>query len=100
MYKIVLTKQASKDQKNIKDIAMKNRIKNLLKILEINPFQNPPSYEKLVGNLSGYLSRRVNIQHRLVYQVLENETNLLDANGKPFDGIIKIIRMWTHYSNV
>lgn len=64
---------------------LKSKAQNLLKIIEINPFQNPPKYEKLVGDLSGAYSRRINIQHRLVYQVLEKEK------------IVKVLRLWTHY---
>jgi Txe/YoeB family toxin of toxin-antitoxin system len=84
-WKVVFTKQAQKDAKKLSQSGLRPQADKLLKILEQNPFQNPPSYEKLVGDLSGACSRRINIQHRLVYQVL--------------DGVqmVKIIRMWTHY---
>jgi Txe/YoeB family toxin of toxin-antitoxin system len=84
-WKIVFTKIAQKDSKKIKRAGLKSRVESLLSVIQKNPFQNPPSYEKLVGDLSGAYSRRINIQHRLVYQVLTDEK------------IVKIIRMWTHY---
>ncbi|BCD63062.1 mRNA interferase RelE/StbE [Nitratiruptor sp. YY08-26] len=85
MYKIVYTKQAVKDAKKIKEAGLKDKVLKLLSILENDPFANPPKYEKLVGDLKGAYSRRINIQHRLVYQVLEEEKT------------VKILRMWTHY---
>jgi len=84
-WKIVFTKTAQKDAKKIKRAGLKSQVENLLSVIQENPFQNPPSYEKLVGDLSGSYSRRINIQHRLVYEVLTDKK------------IIKIIRMWTHY---
>lgn len=82
---LVYTKQAQKDAKKLASSRLKDKAKELLKILENNPFQNPPPYEKLVGDLAGAYSRRINIQHRIVYQVYEKEKT------------IKIIRLWTHY---
>ena len=84
-WKIFFVKTAQKDAKKIKQADLQSRVENLLTVLKGNPFQNPPSYEKLVGDLSGAYSRRINIQHRLVYQVLAKEK------------IVKVIRMWTHY---
>lgn len=84
-WKIIFTKMAQKDAKKIKRAGLKSQVENILSIIQENPFQNPPSYEKLVGDLSGAYSRRINIQHRLVYQVLTEEKT------------VKIIRMWTHY---
>jgi len=84
-WKIVFTKMAQKDAKKIKRAGFKAKVEELLSIIKKNPFQNPPSHEKLVGDLSGAYSRRINIQHRLVYQVLSEEK------------VVKIIRMWTHY---
>ena len=69
----------------------------LLAIIKENPYQNPPPYEKLQGDLKGSYSRRINKQHRLLYDVLSNDENLIDENGKPYNGIVKVIRMWTHY---
>ncbi|MEI6871968.1 MAG: Txe/YoeB family addiction module toxin [Verrucomicrobiota bacterium] len=82
---IVFTKQAQKDAKKIAASNLKTQTQRLLDILAINPFQTPPPYERLVGDLSGAISRRINIQHRLVYQVYSEEK------------AIKVIRMWTHY---
>ena len=84
-WKLVYTKQSQKDAKKIAATNLKSRVTELLAIIQVNPFQNPPPYEKLVGDLAGAYSRRINIQHRLVYQVIESEQTL------------KIIRMWTHY---
>jgi len=82
---LVYTKQAQKDAKKLAASGLKAKTQELLDVLEENPFKNPPPYEKLVGDLAGAYSRRINIQHRLVYQVLKEERT------------VKIIRMWTHY---
>ena len=79
------TRQAQKDAKKLASSGLKSKVQQLLSILETDPWQNPPSFEKLVGDLSGAYSRRINIQHRLVYQVLEVEKS------------VKILRLWTHY---
>ena len=84
-WRIVYTRQAQKDAKKIAAAGLRQKAEKLLEILSENPFQTPPPYEKLVGDLSGAYSRRINIQHRLVYQVLEKI------------GTVKVIRMWTHY---
>ncbi len=84
-YKLVYTKHAVKDAKKAASSGLKPKIEELLKLLKNNPYQEYPPFEKLVGNLEGAYSRRINIQHRLVYQVLEKEK------------IVKIIRMWTHF---
>lgn len=85
MYKLIYTKQAKKDAKKISAGGLRDQAEKLLKILENNPYQDPPPYKKLMGDLDGAISRRINIQHRLVYQILEQEK------------IIKVIRMWSHY---
>lgn len=79
------TKQAQKDAKKLSASGLKAKAELILNIVKENPYQNPPPYEKLVGDLKGAYSRRINIQHRLVYQVYENEH------------IIKVLRLWTHY---
>ncbi|MBN2035934.1 MAG: Txe/YoeB family addiction module toxin [Chitinispirillaceae bacterium] len=79
------TKQAQKDAKKLSAAGLRKKAEKMLLILEENPYRNPPQYEKLIGDLSGAFSKRINIQHRLIYQVLEKEK------------AIKIIRMWTHY---
>ncbi|MEX0685843.1 MAG: Txe/YoeB family addiction module toxin [Balneolales bacterium] len=84
-YKLVYTKQAKKDAKRASSSGLKPKIEELLNIIKENPFEEYPPYEKLVGILEGAYSRRINIQHRLVYQVIEEEK------------IVKVIRMWTHY---
>jgi toxin YoeB len=84
-WKIVFTRQARRDGKKIAAAGLRQKAENLLEILSGNPFQIPPPYEKLVGDLSGAYSRRINIQHRLVSQVLDDIKT------------VKIIRMWTHY---
>ena len=85
MYKIIYSSHAQKDAKKANRAGFRNNIEKLIKILEDNPYQNPPPYEKLIGDLLGIYSRRINIQHRLLYQIYENEKT------------VKIIRMWTHY---
>lgn len=100
MYKVFFSPQAMKDQKLIESAGLKEKVKRLLDIMKVYPYQSPPSYEKLIGNLSGYYSRRINLQHRLVYQVLPNDKGLVDEDGEIYEGIVKIIRMWTHYDNV
>ena len=94
MYRIIYTKQAVKDIKNLKACGLDKKAKELIEIMKKNSFQNPPSYEKLVGNLQGYCSRIINIQHRIVFQVIE-EPNIHE--GIEYEGYVKIIRMWTHY---
>lgn len=97
MYIIRFSKQADKDKKLLKGAGLDSKAKKLLNIIAENPFQNPPPYEGLVGNLNGYYSRRINIQHRLVYQVY-TEPVVLD--GVEYEGTIKIARMWSHYDAV
>ncbi len=84
-WELVYTKQAQKDAKKLASSGLKSKAKYLLEIIEENPFQNPPPLEKLIGDLSGAVSRRINIQHRIVYQVFEDQK------------VIKVLRMWTHY---
>lgn len=85
MWKIYYTRQAQKDARKLATSGLKDKAEALLEIVAINPYQNPPPYEKLVGDLSGAYSRRINIQHRLVYQVYEQEK------------CVKVLRLWTHY---
>tara|TARA_B100000614_G_scaffold260595_1_gene287955 strand:+ start:1222 stop:1497 length:276 start_codon:yes stop_codon:yes gene_type:complete len=84
-YKLVFAKQAQKDAKKLSVAGLKGKAQELLDIIAHDPYQSPPRFEKLVGNLSGAISRRIDIQHRLVYQVIEEEKT------------IKVLRMWTHY---
>ncbi len=84
-WKLAYTKQAVKDAKKLAKSNLKSKAQALLDLVQEEPFQTPPAYEKLVGDLNGAYSRRINIQHRLVYQVLEQEK------------VVKVLRMWTHY---
>ena len=84
-WEIVYTRQAQRDARKIAAAGLRPKAEKLLDILSRNPYQTPPTFEKLVGDLSGAYSRRINIQHRLVYQILEEERT------------VKVIRMWTHY---
>lgn len=84
-WSVVYAKQALKDAKKVKAGGLKDKVQALLTLLESDPFQNPPPFEKLVGDLSGAYSRRINIQHRLVYEVFEEQHT------------VRVLRMWTHY---
>jgi Txe/YoeB family toxin of toxin-antitoxin system len=85
MWEVILSKKAQEDLKKLKSIGLFDKTKELVAILRENPFTNPPPYEKLVGNLQGFYSRRINIKHRLVYRVVK-ESNT-----------IEVLRMWSHY---
>ena len=84
-WRVVFTKQAQKDAHKLASSELKDKAQALLAVVSQNPFQNPPPYEKLVGDLAGAYSRRINIQHRLVYEVVQSEYT------------VKVLRMWTHY---
>jgi Txe/YoeB family toxin of toxin-antitoxin system len=85
MWRVVFTKQAQKDAKKLSAAGLRPKAEKLIEILRENPYQFPPPFEKLLGDLSGAFSRRINVQHRIVYQVLDKEK------------VVKVIRMWTHY---
>lgn len=85
IYKVIYAKQALKDAKRLTEASLDKKAKELIELIKINPFQNPPPYKKLVGNLSGSFSRRINIKHRIVYEVIEDEK------------LVRVLRMWTHY---
>lgn len=85
MYAVVYTKNAVKDIQKIKAARLSKKVKDLIELIKLNPFQTPPPYEKLVGDLQGAYSRRINIKHRLVYEVIETEKT------------VKILSMWSHY---
>jgi len=84
-WKVVFTKQAQKDAQKLAATGLKLKAEQLLELLQSDPWQSPPAFEKLIGDLAGAYSRRINIQHRLIYEVLEEER------------VVKILRMWTHY---
>ena len=85
MCRLVFTRQARRDARKVAAAGLRTNVERLLQILREDPFRSPPPFEKLVGDLTGAFSRRINIQHRLVYQVLDRER------------IVKVLRMWTHY---
>ena len=85
MWKVVFTKQAQKDARKLSAAGLRPKAEQLIEILTENPYMTPPPFEKLLGDLSGAFSRRINIQHRLIYQIVDAEK------------MVKIIRMWTHY---
>jgi len=85
MWRVVFTKRALKDAKKLSAAGLRSKAEKLLDVLRENPYQTPPHFEKLLGDLSGAYSRRINIQHRLVYQIIAGEK------------VVKVIRMWTHY---
>ena len=85
MWRVVFTKQAQKDAKKLSAAGLRSKAEKLIEILRDNLYQTPPPFEKLLGDLSGAFSRRINIQHRIVYQILDEEK------------AVKVIRMWTHY---
>jgi toxin YoeB len=85
IWEIVYTKQAMKDAKKLAASGLKPKTQELIEVLSNNPFQNPPPFEKLVGDLAGAYSRRINIQHRIVYEIFSKER------------IVRVLRMWTHY---
>jgi len=84
-WKVVFTRKAQKDAKKLSSSGLKSKAEEIIEILRQDPYQTPPPYEKLIGDLSGACSRRLNIQHRIVYQIYNDKK------------IVKVIRMWTHY---
>lgn len=97
MYAVKFTKQAAKDARKLKAAGLDKKAKSLVEVLKRDPFQEAPAYEALVGNLSGLYSRRINLQHRLVYQVYAEP---FDEEGVLYQGIVKVVRMWTHYEGL
>ena len=97
MYRIVYEKQAARDIKNLKAAGLTDKAKSLIEVVREDPFKRPPDYESLVGNLKGYFSRRINIQHRFVYQVYAEP---ITVDHITYAGTVKIIRMWSHYDSL
>lgn len=97
MYLIRFSKQAEKDMKLLKGAKLEKKVRGLLNILKTNPFLTPPYYEKLVWDFRGAFSRRINLQHRLVYEVFGNTENMLSPDGTPYEGVVRVVSMWTHY---
>lgn len=96
-YPVKFTKQAAKDARQLKSAGLDTKAKELIALVEANPWGTPPSYEKLVGNLSGLYSRRISLQHRFVYQIIPGAVTEHDIT---YEGVVKVIRMWTHYDDI
>ena len=97
MYIVKFSKQAEKDKKLLKGAGLEHKARELLNIIINDPFQTPPPYEELVGNLDGFISRRINLQQRLVYEVIPEP---FEENETRYEGIVKVLRMWTHYDKL
>ena len=97
MWHVEFTKQAVKDAGKLKAAGLDKKAKSLVGVVRVDPFANPPAYESLVGNLSGFYSRRINIQHRFVYQVCQGPVMI---DGETCEGVVKVVRMWTHYDGL
>lgn len=97
MYLVKFSKQAEKDKKLLKGAGLERKAKELLNVIAENPFKNPPPYEGLVGNLQGFYSRRINLQHRLVYEVYPDA---ITENDVEYEGAVVVARMWTHYDGM
>ncbi len=97
MYLVKFSKKADKDKRLLKGAGLVTKAKELINIICEDPFKTPPPYESLVGSLTGFYSRRINIQHRLVYEVYSDK---IIENGIAYEGVIKVARMWTHYEGI
>lgn len=97
MYRVVFTKQAARDARNLKASGLDAKARQLVEVVSHNPFSYPPAFEPLVGSLSGMYSRRINRQHRFVYEVFEKP---LEVDGRHFEGTVKVLSMWTHCENL
>ena len=97
MYDVRLTKPAEKDAVKVERAGLKAKAIEIITVIQIDPFENSQGFEMLKGSLKGSCSRRINRQHRFIYEVLPNDENLKDEKGELYEGIIKVISMWTHY---
>ena len=97
MYRVVFTKQAAKDAKKLKAAGLDRKAKELVSVVSEDPFAYPPAFEPLVGSLAGMYSRRINRQHRFVYEVIDGA---VQHDGRPFDGTVRVLSMWTHYEGL
>lgn len=97
MWRVIFTKQAAKDAKNLKEAGLAGKGKSLVEVVRVDPFGTPPAYEGLVGSLVGLYSRRINIWHRFVYSV---DATPVDYEGVSYEGTVKVVRMWIHYEGV
>ena len=96
-YKVILSKQACKDLEKLKNAGLARQAKSITVLLGEDPYRYPPSFEKLLGELHGIFSRRINIQHRYVYRILANDVGEKDEGGNLYEGFVHVLRMWTHY---
>lgn len=94
---VKFTRQAAKDARRIKAAGLEKKARSLIDAVREDPFKTPPSYEALVGSLSGLYSRRINLQHRFVYEVVVGE---IEEAGQRYEGVVKVLRMWTHYEGL
>lgn len=97
MWRVVFTKQAAKDAKLLKSAGLDAKAKSLIELVQADPFGSPPSYEALVGDLTGLYSRRISRQHRFVYDVIYEP---VEVDGVMYQGTVKVLRMWTHYEGL
>lgn len=97
MWKVVFAKQAAKDAKRLKSAGLDKKAKALVEVVREDPFKTPPSFEGLIGSLAGLYSRRINLQHRFVYEVIEES---FEDAGIAYEGTVKVLRMWTHYEGL
>ena len=97
MWKIMYTKQANKYKKKLKAAGLDEKAKFLVEVVRVNPLGKPTVFEPLKGNLEGAYSRRISLQHRFVYQIIDEP---LEQDGVRYEGVVKIISMWTHYENI
>ena len=97
MWRVVFTKQAAKDATRLKAAGLEAKAKELVRVVECDPFATPPAYEGLVGSLSVLYSRRINRQHRFVYEVIEGPS---EVDGTAFEGVVKVLHMWTRYEGL
>jgi len=97
MYKIIFSKQAEKDAVNIERSGYKPKVVEIVRTVRVTPHEISQGFERLKGDLDGFCSRRINLQHRFVYQVLPNTGDLRDENDELYEGIVQILRMWSHY---
>lgn len=97
MWHVVFTKQAAKDAKKLKSAGLDRKAKTLVDIVRQDPFATPPAFEALVGNLSGLYSRRISLQHRFVYEIVSEPLTIGEV---PYEGTVKVLRMWTHYEGI
>lgn len=97
MYHVRFTKQAAKDAKKLKAAGLDRKAKDIIETVRLDPLKTPPSYKALVGNLSGLYSRRINIQHRFVYEIIPEP---FEENGTQYEGTVKVLRMWSHYQDI